>query len=182
MYMKQNNFLCLLFAVIVFFASETVAINLFHSETENGKDTLLIVTEPADAKIIYEDSLIGYTPLRLIKIVSPLHVQKNGFENETIEPVVSQSFINIQLKKNGFANQTNFFKTNYFNLLLGSAAILGGVAAYLKLKADDKFDIYQSGGGSKFLDETRMYDLYSGISFGLLQINFGILVYNLLTD
>lgn len=145
-------------------------------------DTLLIVTAPDDAKVQVGDSLIGYTPLRLTEKISSFSILKSGFSRKEVAPDYSRQILKVQLEKIYLDEQPSFFKTNYFNLLIVSAAAFGGVAAFLKLKADDKFDLYQSTGDQKFLNETRNYDLYSGVAFGILQINFGILVYNLLTD
>ncbi|PKL82907.1 MAG: hypothetical protein CVV24_07730 [Ignavibacteriae bacterium HGW-Ignavibacteriae-3] len=75
-----------------------------------------------------------------------------------------------------------FFNSGTFKILLGSAAVLGGVAAYLKIKADRKYDEYLLIKNQSILDEVNRLDLYSGISFGLLQINFGYLIYKFLTD
>ena len=76
----------------------------------------------------------------------------------------------------------SFFSSNTFKILVGSAAVLGGVAAYLKIKADRKYDDYLQSKNQSILDEVNRLDLYSGISFGLLQINVGYLIYKFLTD
>lgn len=172
----------LIFLCCFFLACFTVNASDALALAEPVSDTLIIITEPDDAKIFYGDSLVGYTPLRLTSSIPKITIFKNGYEKELMELNNSQPLLRIELRKIVFESQESFFKSNYFNLLLGSAALLGGVAAYLKLKADDKFDLYQSTGDLKYLDETRKYDLYSGVGFGLLQINFGILIYNLLTD
>lgn len=179
--MKVNKILFQLLIVVVALpfrieAGQNFAISDFVN------DTLLIVTLPDDAKVQAGDSLIGYTPLRLAEKISSFSILKNGFKPKEVTPDYSQQILKVQLEKIYFDEQSSFFKTNYFNILLVSAAVFGGVAAYFKLKADDKFDLYQSTGDHNFLNETRNYDLYSGVAFGLLQINFGILVYNLLTD
>jgi hypothetical protein len=66
--------------------------------------------------------------------------------------------------------------------LIGSAAILGGVAAYYKIQADKKYDEYLNSKNNSALDDVNRFDLYSGISFGLMQINFGYLIYKFLTE
>ena len=76
----------------------------------------------------------------------------------------------------------NFFSSGTFKILIGSAAVLGGVAAYFKIKADRKYDDYLQTKNRSTLDEVDRLDLYSGIAFGLLQINFGYLIYKFLTD
>jgi len=76
----------------------------------------------------------------------------------------------------------NFFSTTTFKILLGSAALLGGVTAYYKNKADKKYADYLITKNSSTLDEVDRLDLYSGVAFGLLQFNFGYLIYKFLTD
>lgn len=84
---------------------------------------------------------------------------------------------------NGYAKKNeNFFSSYTFKILLGSAAVLGGVAAYFKIQADKKYDDYLKSKNQSLLDDIDRLDLYSGISFGLLQINFGYLIYKFLTD
>ena len=80
------------------------------------------------------------------------------------------------------SNQESFFNTTSFKILIGSAAILGGVAAYYKIQADKKYDEYLNSKNNSALDDVNRFDLYSGISFGLMQINFGYLIYKFLTE
>ncbi len=56
----------------------------------------------------------------------------------------------------------NFFRSSTFKILIGSAAVLGGVAAYFKIKADRKYDDYLQTKNSSTLDEVDRLDLYSG--------------------
>ncbi|MBA4405801.1 hypothetical protein C0389_00860 [bacterium] len=79
-------------------------------------------------------------------------------------------------------SEESFFKSGTFKILLGSAAVLGGIAAYFKIQADKKYDDYLQSKNQSMLDEVDRLDMVSGISFGLLQINFGYLIYKFLTD
>lgn len=78
--------------------------------------------------------------------------------------------------------EESFFKSGTFKVLLGSAAVLGGIAAYFKIQADRKYDDYLQSKNQSVLDEVNRLDMVSGISFGLLQINFGYLIYKFLTE
>lgn len=89
---------------------------------------------------------------------------------------------NLDIYKVDGKNGKSFFTSTTFKLLLGSAAVLGGVAAYYKIKADSKYDEYLKSKDVSMLNEVDRLDLISGISFGLLQINFGYLIYKFLTD
>lgn len=97
-------------------------------------------------------------------------------------PSVKEQSNNFGFYKAEGTNGENFFTSSTFKILLGSAAVLGGVAAYFKIKADNKYDEYLSTKNQSTLDEVDKLDLISGISFGLLQINFGYLIYKFLTD
>jgi len=66
--------------------------------------------------------------------------------------------------------------------LIGSAAVLGTVAAYHKIKADKTYDNYLADGNPQTLSEVNRLDTISGIALGALQINFGVLLYLLLTE
>lgn len=84
---------------------------------------------------------------------------------------------------NGYTKkEESFFRSGTLKILLGSAAVFGGIAAYFKIQADKKYDDYLQSKNQSLLDEVTRLDLYSGISFGLLQINFGYLIYKILTD
>lgn len=79
-----------------------------------------------------------------------------------------------------FSRPKNFTQSAEFKWLLAGVVAFGGAAAYLKIEADKRYDEYQETGEERFLDETRRYDVLSGISFGLLQLNFLYMVLNFL--
>lgn len=81
-----------------------------------------------------------------------------------------------------YINKQSFHETNLFKVLIGTAIAFGSTAAYYKIKADKKYDEYLIAKDKAILDQVNKYDLVSGISFGLLQINFGYLLYRFLTD
>jgi hypothetical protein len=89
---------------------------------------------------------------------------------------------NIELEYLGSGKKKPFIKSALFKVLVGSALALGATAAYLKLEADKKFDKYIETRNRNYLDETDRFDIYSGIAFAALQINFGALLYFFLTE
>lgn len=139
-------------------------------------------SKPQDAKIISGDSLLGYTPLFVNKNLSSLLISKDGFESLSISSDQLTKYNIFDLKFIGSTKQESFFETIQFKIVLGAVAVLGGVTAYYKLLADDNFDDYKLTGKQSSLDLTKKYDLISGISFGLLQINFGYLLYNVFAE
>ena len=105
-----------------------------------------------------------------------------GYEDYNLSINKSSRSENVSLKFNSFQREESFFERDIFKILTAGIIVLGGTTAYFKLKADNKFDEYEFSGESKYLDETRKYDLISGITFGALQINFGLLLYYFLTE
>ena len=145
-------------------------------------EEIYLDTKPQDAKIISGDSLLGYTPLFISRSQSSLVISKEDYEplNVAFDELTRNNIFN--LKFIGSTKQESFFETLEFKILLGAAAVLGGVTAYYKLLADDNFDEYKLTGNQASLDLTKKYDLISGISFGLLHINFGYLLYKVLAE
>lgn len=150
----------------------------------DGTNNQLIQTIPGDAEVIANDSLIGRTPLYIggISANTSITLQKYGYNSLTYHGV-SKLDIPVELTKAiPLQHQKKFTDSNWFYVLLGSAAVLGATAAYFKAEADSNFDEYEKTDDRSFLDKTDRYDTYSGIALGALQINFGILIYEFLTD
>lgn len=139
-------------------------------------------TEPQDAYVFINDSLIGNTPIFLSTSVGQVKLSKDGFENILVDVNSDVHFRNVELNFNGIQKSENFVETTLFKILTGTAIVLGATTAYFKLKADDKFEEYQFTGNKDLLDETDRYDLISGISLGLLQVNFGYIIYRFLSE
>lgn len=87
---------------------------------------------------------------------------------------------NLKLKNE--KDKEKFFSSSTFKILASGIFLLGGTAAYFKLQADDYFDKYHQTGDKKYLDKTDQYDLISGISFVLFQIDFGFIIYKVLNQ
>lgn len=102
--------------------------------------------------------------------------------NYELKPENVSSISQINFELGSLKKNESFFSSITFKILIGSAVVLGGVAAYYKIQADKKYDDYLQSKNQSTLDEVNRLDLYSGISFGLLQINFGYLIYKFLTE
>jgi len=149
----------------------------------NFNSDIYLQTEPEDVYVYNErDSLIGHSPLFISNSFNKLNLSKPGFESKTVAVNTLIPNEKIKLRFTGVETGKSFFEKDLFKYLLGGIVVLGGATAYFKLKADDKFEDYQFTGDQKLLDQTRRYDLISGISFTALQINFGLLLYYFLTD
>lgn len=150
--------------------------------TFSFNNEIYLQSEPQDAAVYSNDSLIGYTPLRLSNSLSLLRLKKPGYNDKFISGNDYQGNEAVKLDFTGQMKETSFHERDLFKILLAGIVVLGGTTAYFKLKADDKFEEYQLTGNESLLDETERYDLISGIAFTALQINFGLLIYFFLSD
>jgi hypothetical protein len=141
---------------------------------------LYLNSEPSDAYVFRNDSLIGNTPLYISRGTFPLRLSKAGYRD--VEVPENNTLNVINLEETGRRNGKSFYEQSLFRYLIGGLLVLGGTTAYFKLEADKKFDQYQLTGNDSYLKETRRNDLISGITFGALQINFGVLLYYFLTE
>lgn len=147
----------------------------------NFRNEVYLNSTPVNAGVFHNDSLIGYTPLYINSLDDQVELKKENYRTEIVR-LNGERYSLINLKYIGDENGSSFFKTNLFKILLGTAVTLGGTAAYFKLKADDEYEKYNRTQDAAYLDKTDRYDLISGIAFGALQVNFGLLIYYFLTD
>ncbi len=145
-------------------------------------DEVYLRTDPQDAAVFNNDSLLGYTPLYLADNYTNLQLMKPGYETKLISLDNYDKDKPFNLDFIGKVKETNFYEQDLFKYLLAGIVVLGGTTAYFKLKADEKFEEYEFTGDQKLLDETEKYDLISGITFTALQINFGALIYFFLSE
>ncbi len=164
--------------------SDTINIKCNNDTTLNFvfEKRSFIQTYPADAYVYYKDSLIGHTPLFVNNNIDNIKLVKDGFENVDYNLNNSKNPGIIDLKFIGIKEGKSFFKKDLFKILVGSLLVLGGTTAYFKIKADNNFSKYQDTADNGYLTKTRRYDLISGITFGAVQINFGLIIYYFLFD
>lgn len=161
---------------------------VFHSsllpDSLNSADKNVIITistTPDDAELLADSVYFGRTPAK-IPYISKLTLRKKGFAEREIYPAETDQMQNFELVRLAPPNKESFFQTNTFTLVSAAIIVLGGTAAYLKIQADGQFEEYQRTGNDTYLSKTRQYDLYSGLAFGVMQINFGYLVYKFLVN
>lgn len=162
--------------------SDTIKINECNKKyffTNSSKEIINLQTEPADAVVLHSNKQLGLTPLIINDDCNIFEIRKEGYKTIFVKrDEISNSI--FRLEKIQLENSESFFKTNLFKILIGGAVVLGTVAAYFKIDADKSYEQYQITGDENFLTQTRRKDLISGISFGLMQLNFGFLIYNFL--
>lgn len=141
-----------------------------------------ILSSSPDASVFYGDSLLGYTPIIIPLKYQSVSLQQKDYRPKEVLLTSTPVQPNIELEYLGNGRQEPFIESTLFKVLVGSALALGATAAYFKLEADKKFDKYIETRNRKYLDDTDRLDIYSGIAFGALQINFGALLYFFLTE
>ncbi len=139
-------------------------------------------TDPPDAHVILNDSVIGYTPLLLSSSHGNLMLSKKDYADKFVSIDELKNSQPIKLNYIGDGANSSFYGSSKFLILVGTAVALGAATAYYKLKADDRFDEYQVTGNPDLLDETDRFDLISGITFTAMQIDFGAIIYFFLTE
>jgi hypothetical protein len=145
-------------------------------------DEIYLNTNPQDAAVFSNDSLIGYTPLYMAGSYGKLELRKPGYKNKIFSLNDYSKNEPLNLDYIGKVKETSFYESSLFKYLLAGIVVLGGTTAYFKLKADEKFEEYEITGDQQLLDQTERYDLISGITFTALQINFGALIYFFLNE
>ncbi len=144
--------------------------------------------------IFAQDSTKEFTKSNLNIEINDLSLEEIKKSEDIIKPILElrtkRQWIPSSL--NGTANKTlmlnlkkkepNFIDSDLFLIVVGSAVAFGATAAYLKFEADDSYDKYKLTNDNKYKDRTDRYDLYSGIALGVMEINFGFLIYKFLTD
>lgn len=161
-----------------------IKIDSCETRTFNVKfyNEVLIDSDPQDAQVLEGDSLLGYTPLILSGNFSQVTLKKDGFAETEISVDQRLSKINASLEFIGQPEREKFLNQPISKILFGTMIVFGATSAYYKIKADDNFDEYLKTGELKFKDRTKKYDLISGITLGLTQINFGYLIYKIFFD
>lgn len=163
----------------------------------------LINSIPQDAGIYFNGNYMGNTPYRFM--FSPADsangiavvLKMKGYVdfsfkvnkedqplNKTINLISAGKNSTVKDKKLVIENKSSLFKSPrklvpiaLSSLVAGSGAILGFV---FKSKANDLYDEYVNTGNRSKLDDTKKYDLYSGLSLAAFQVGFTALIYFLL--
>lgn len=165
--------------------NDSVEIKLCEKEyliSFNLFDKLHMDSHPQNIAVYIYDSLMAFTPNFInVNQFHSVSLRKNGFEKKiNSQDLKKYNVIPLDLE---YERKSELFtESDWFKILVGSATIISGTAAYLKIKADKKYNEYLTNKNQKLLDEVNRLDLYSGIAFGLLQINFGYLIYKFLIE
>lgn len=145
-------------------------------------DKILLDTEPQNVYVFDSDSLIGFTPLLIDEGINSLVIRKPGYSEKLVSGQEVKTGIKPEMQFTGQIKDESFYGSTLFKLLVGTALALGAATAYYKLEADKKFDEYQTTGNPEAMKQTDKYDLISGITFVAMQIDFGFILYQFLSE
>ena len=146
------------------------------------EDEVLLKTSPDDVYVYDKDSWLGNTPLLISRSVETIKLKKEDYKPRTLKLSDLSGADPVKMDFTGELKSKSFTETPYFGVLIGTAVGLGAIAAYYKIQADQSYDKYEETKVRKYLDDTKQNDNISGVAFGVLQINFGALIYFLLSD
>ncbi len=147
----------------------------------NIPEVVFINSLPPGAKVFTGSNYIGSTPLFLRKNSGPVRLIKENFKSVTVNSPDKPFTFNLK-KINHTVKENNFTEDIWFKVLLGGIVGAGATSAYFKLKADKFYDEYLHTKDESLLSKTNNYDLISGIALGVLQVNFGLLIYHFLIE
>ena len=184
-------------AVIILFAGSVCA---------QQKDSLqvkmnYINTTPQNALVYLNNNYIGSTPVRFFNDAidtskqNTITIKLIGYNDYSFNFNNSDSHLykNISLSQaNKFLNNNNIVIKNCSNLFstpreivplaISGAVIIGSsiTSFYFKRLANDRYDEYINTGDRDKLNQTKKYDIISGVALGALQVGLVSFLYYLL--
>ncbi|MBU1098147.1 MAG: PEGA domain-containing protein [Bacteroidetes bacterium] len=150
--------------------------------TYRFKNSVLLKTNPQNVYIYHNDSLYAFSPAKLDVSLNTVMLLKTNFRSKFVELADLKPEIPVALEFTGTNKKEHFVDSPWFTVFLGSTVLFGATAVYFKIQADQKYDRYTISMDRNLLKDIDRYDLYSGIAFGLLQFNFGYLIYEFLFE
>ena len=161
--------------------------------------TYLIQSMPFGAAVYRGAELLGETPLMVEledTVAVELTVTKEGYQPARVLCIPGgKQYFNILLEpqEDYFAAREKLEKSlvqkreryRRIAIISGGVSLAAGLAAILlKKKADRLFGQYQQTAYppemNRLFSQTKKYDRYSGVAFGLFQLGFGISFYSFL--
>jgi hypothetical protein len=159
---------------------------------------------PQNASVYLNDSLAGETPFRFINHAFDsstglvITIKLEGYfdysfnvakEDLPLNKIIKLIPMNkLSLKNNSPVRENNndFFKSprKVVPIVVTSVITAGSgvLSYYFKKIANDRYDEYLATGNQKKFDETKKYDLYSGLCLAAFQIGLAVFIYFLLVD
>ncbi|MBN2010767.1 hypothetical protein JW960_15580 [candidate division KSB1 bacterium] len=154
---------------------------------------LNIQSDPFDAQVFLNDSLIGTTPLHIelnADATGVIRIQKDFYTSITfLLDSLNSGTINIELPLQ--SNEKSLFeqsiKTEQKSVkhrqittisLMAFTVFSGITTAYLKDQAEQRYEKYMTAGDpasmNRYLDESKRLDKYAAISMGVFEVSFTV--------
>ncbi len=161
------------------------------------RNEYFINTIPSNASVIKNDSVFGFTPLRLFskeKLSGNFILRKDDYFDKTInvdnfdfgKNIVETLTPSGITKNNVWKDKNTSFNTkrNFPLIAVLGAAIAGGTFATFnyKTKANDAYDRYTQTYSPLDYDDSKTNDTYSAIFLIATQVTLGVLIYFLFGD
>ena len=163
-------------------------------DTLNLEDKIFFINSiPYNAEVYSYNKIIGLTPVRIYSdslLEKQLTMKKPNYFDSTF--ILKSNNLLIELRP--IKDKEEFVKTNYHRyfkkqknfILIGSISLFSlgnGISSYLlKNKANDYYNEYVNTLNRDFLDKSKRYDVYSGVTLALLQAGLAYVVYLLFFD
>ena len=156
-----------------------------------------IESVPSGADVWRGNDLLGVTPLVLpedsLPAGSTLLLRREGFRQTAASPdTARRGSLMVTLPREWTAGEpddspfatSSVLKRSPVRLYLSGAAtvIAGTLAAYLKIKADDRQDTYLLTGSPALIAERNRLDTGAAISLAVTQVSFSLFAYFLLNE
>jgi hypothetical protein len=151
-----------------------------------------VTSDPGGASVFFNDSLMGTTPLLLPYInqssLGLIHIRKEGFEE--IRPVHQGSgILTARFREQWQPESSTEFpllvseQSGFPLILAGAATVLSGTAAaYLKIKADNRYQQFLATNNPDLLDQTHSIDRGAAVAIVVTQLSIVFFVYFLLKE
>ena len=198
--MQKNKIISVIIFLVSFSAAELYA----QQRDSLTIDYNYINSVPQNAKVYLNDSLAGETPFRFVNrdmdtskglvitiklegyIDYSFNVTEADLPLNKIVNLVPVNKLTIRENKQVEVNDNNYFKSprKVVPIVVSSVITAGSgvLSYYFKKLANDRYDEYLATGDQKKFDQTKKYDLYSGLFLAAFQIGFAALIYFLLID
>ncbi len=158
----------------------------------------MVVSIPSGGQVFEGDSLLGATPLLLRSDPrmegASLSVQKPGFEPATSFETEGHAVLKFTLRQlwrpdlqgNGVPEvsleDVSTSPSPRFYIAGAATLLSGAAAAYFKIKADDRHDLYLLNGNPALAAETHRLDNAAAACLVISEIGFAFMTWYLLSD
>jgi hypothetical protein len=162
-------------------------------ESENIKKYIIldniyyINSVPSGAKVLFNDSIIGITPMILSGKINQnfIRIFKDGYQQVSIPLDKNETHLNVTLfplasssdYQNPYLSSDGTKLPISIYLSAGASLVTGVAAALYKIQADDNYKKYRLTADETYLKKVKKFDLIAGISLAACEVSSFILAY-----